>query len=64
MSTWLEHYRKPLPAIEDAPNFVVGALKKGECIRARVFVHYALRDDEISRVSLPGAVEMSRSQPA
>ena len=51
-------------AIEDAPNFVVGALKKGECIRGRVFVHYALRDGKISRISVARAGEMSRSQLA
>jgi SnoaL-like domain len=51
-------------AIEEAPNFVVGALKKGECIRGRVFVHYALRDGKISRISVARAGEMSRSQPA
>ena len=51
-------------AIEDAPNFVVGPLKKGECIRGRVFVHYVLRDGKISKISVARAGEMSRSQPA
>jgi len=49
-------------AIEDAPNFVVGPLKKGESIRGRVFVHYALRDGKISRISVARAGEMSRFQ--
>ena len=49
-------------AIEDAPNFVVGALKKGDYIRGRVFVHYALRDGKISRISVARAGEMVRSQ--
>jgi hypothetical protein len=51
-------------AIEDAPNFVVGPLKKGEYIRGRVFVHYALRDGKISRISVARAGEMSRSEAA
>jgi hypothetical protein len=51
-------------AIEDAPNFVVGALKKGECLRGRVFVHYALREGKISRISVARAGEMSRFQAA
>ena len=51
-------------AIEEAPNFVVGPLKKGEHIRGRVFVHYALRDGKISRISVARAGEMSRFQAA
>jgi len=51
-------------AIEDAPNFVVGALKKGECVRGRVFVHYVLRSGKISRISVGRAGEMTRSQAA
>jgi len=51
-------------AIEEAPNFVVGPLKKGEYIRGRVFVHYALRDGKISRISVARASEMSRFQAA
>jgi hypothetical protein len=51
-------------AIEDAPNFVVGPLKKGEYIRGRVFVHYALRDGKISRISVARVGEMSRFQAA
>lgn len=49
-------------AIEDAPNFVVGPLKKGEYIRGRVFVHYDLCDGKISRISVARAGEMSRSR--
>ncbi len=37
-------------AIEDAPNFVVAPLKKGEFVRVRVFVHYALRDGKIADI--------------
>ena len=37
-------------AIEDAPDFVVGALAKGEYIEVRVFVHYELRDGLISHI--------------
>lgn len=47
-------------AIEDAPNFVVGPLKKSESIRGRVFVHCALCDGKISRISVVRAGEMSR----
>ena len=51
-------------AIEDAPNFVVGPLRKGECIRGRVFVHYALHNGKISRISVARAGEMTRFQAA
>jgi len=37
-------------AIEDAPDFVVGSLAKGEWIEVRVFVHYELRDGLISHI--------------
>ena len=37
-------------AIEDAPDFVVGPLAKGEAIAVRVFVHYELRDGLISHI--------------
>lgn len=37
-------------AIKDAPDFVVGALKAGEYIEVRVFVHYELRDGLISHI--------------
>lgn len=39
-------------AIEDAPDFVVGALRKGEFIEGRVLVSYQLRDGLISRISV------------
>ncbi|HWW65061.1 MAG TPA: nuclear transport factor 2 family protein [Sphingomonadaceae bacterium] len=39
-------------AIEDAPDFPVMPLKKGEEIRARVFVHYRLRDGLISHIKI------------
>ena len=39
-------------AIQDAPDFVVGALKKGDYIEGRVFVDYELRDGLISRISV------------
>jgi len=44
-------------AVVDAPDFVVGALEKGEYIEVRVFVHYELRDGLISyiRVGRAGA---------
>lgn len=37
-------------AIEDAPDFVVGPLGKGEYIEVRVFVHYELRGGLISHI--------------
>jgi ketosteroid isomerase-like protein len=39
-------------AIQDAPDFVVGALKAGEYIEGRVLVSYELRDGLISRISV------------
>lgn len=42
-------------AIEDAPDFVVGALKKGDYIEVRVFVHYELRDGLISHIKVARA---------
>ena len=37
-------------AIEDAPDFVVAPLKKGESIRVPVFVYYTLRDGLIAEI--------------
>jgi ketosteroid isomerase-like protein len=37
-------------AIRDAPDFVVGALKRGEYIEGRVLVSYQLRDGEICSI--------------
>jgi SnoaL-like domain len=37
-------------AVEDAPNFVVAPLKKGESIRVPVFVYYTLKDGLISQI--------------
>jgi ketosteroid isomerase-like protein len=45
-------------AIEDAPDFVVGALKKGEHIEGRVLVSYALRDGLIERIGVRRGGEM------
>lgn len=44
-------------AVEDAPDFVVKPLKKGESVRVPVFVYYTLRDGLISeiRVARSGA---------
>ena len=44
-------------AIEDAPDFVVGPLKKGDYIEVRVFVHYALRDGLVSKIKVARAGE-------
>jgi ketosteroid isomerase-like protein len=45
-------------AIQDAPDFVVGALKAGEFIEGRVLVSYELRDGLISRISVRRGSEM------
>jgi hypothetical protein len=37
-------------AVEDAPDFVVKPLKKGESVRVPVFVYYTLRDGLISEI--------------
>ncbi len=37
-------------AIEDAPDFVLGAMKKGESIKGGVLVIYTLRDGKICRI--------------
>jgi hypothetical protein len=39
-------------AIADAPDFVVGPLRKGDFIEGRIFVDYALRDGLICRISV------------
>ncbi len=49
-------------AIEDAPDFVVAPLKKGEFVRVPVFVHYELRDGRISRIDVARAGEVSKPQ--
>jgi ketosteroid isomerase-like protein len=51
-------------AIEDAPDFVVAPLKKGEYIRGRVFVHYELRDAKIAYIRVARAGQMSAPQRA
>jgi hypothetical protein len=49
-------------AIEDAPNFVVTPLKKGEFVRVRVFVYYTLSDGKISHIRVARAGEPSKPQ--
>jgi len=39
-------------AIEDAPDFVVGALRKGDYIEGRVFVDYRLKDGLIDHIGV------------
>lgn len=48
-------------AIEDAPDFVVAPLKKGQSVRGRVFVHYTLRDGKIAHIKVARAGEMNLS---
>ena len=51
-------------AIEDAPDFVVAPLKKGEFVRGRVFVYYTLRDGKIAHIRVARAGPMSEPQRA
>jgi hypothetical protein len=48
-------------AVQDAPDFVVGALKAGQYIEGRVLVSYQLRDGLISRISVRRGGEMVKS---
>ena len=45
-------------AVEDAPDFVLGALAKGDYFEGRVFVDYELRDGLISRIGVRRNGEM------
>jgi hypothetical protein len=47
-------------AVEDAPDFVVGALKKGEAIRVPVIVYYTLEDGLISNIKVARGGEPQR----
>jgi predicted SnoaL-like aldol condensation-catalyzing enzyme len=47
-------------AVEDAPDFVVAPLKKGESIRVPVFVYYTLRDGLISNIRVARSGSPSR----
>jgi len=49
-------------AIEDAPDFVVAPLKKGQFVRVRVFVHYTLRDGKIAHIRVARAGPLSEPQ--
>jgi ketosteroid isomerase-like protein len=47
-------------AIEDAPDFPVMPLKKGEQVRGKTFVHYTLRDGLVSRIHVARAGPMEK----
>lgn len=51
-------------AIEDAPEFLVAPLRKGEFVKVPVFVHYELRDGRIFRIKVARAGEVSKPQRA
>ena len=51
-------------AIADAPDFVVGALGKGDYIEVRVVVTYTLRDGLIERIAVKRAGEPVTCGPA
>jgi len=47
-------------AIEDAPDFVVAPLAKGEAVEVRVFVLYTLRGGLISKITVARTGELAR----
>ncbi len=49
-------------AVEDAPDFVVGALRKGEYIEGRVLVSYELRDGLIACIRVRRGGDMVRHE--
>ena len=49
-------------AIQDAPDFVVGALRTGDYIEGRVIVNYELRGGLISRISVRRGGEMVKHE--
>ena len=49
-------------AVEDAPDFVVGPLRKGDYIEGRVFVDYQLRDGLIARISVRRGGDMVKHE--
>lgn len=50
-------------AVQDAPDFVVGALKAGEYIEGRVLVSYRLRGGLIAKISVQRAGDMCHCVP-
>lgn len=51
-------------ATQDAPDFVVGALRRGEYIEGRVIVSYELREGLIARISVRRGGEMVKHAAA
>jgi ketosteroid isomerase-like protein len=51
-------------ALQDAPDFVVGALKQGDYIEGRVIVSYELRDGLIARISVRRGGDMVKHTAA
>lgn len=51
-------------AIEDAPEFVIAPLQKGEFILGRVFVYYTLRNGKIAHIRVARVGQMSPPQRA
>ena len=49
-------------AVEDAPDFVVTPLRKGEFVTLRVLVHYTLRDGKIAHIKVGRAGPVSAPQ--
>lgn len=50
-------------AHDDAPDFVIAPLRKGQAIRGRVYVHYALRDGLIADIKVARAGPMGEAVP-
>jgi hypothetical protein len=51
-------------AIEDAPDFIVAPLRKGEFITGRMFVYYTLREGKIASIRVARAGQISPPQRA
>ncbi|MEO8308455.1 MAG: nuclear transport factor 2 family protein [Pseudomonadota bacterium] len=47
-------------AVEDAPDFVVAPLKKGESVRVPVFVYYTLRDGLICEIRVARSGQLAK----
>lgn len=58
------HATTRFTAIEDAPDFSVGPLRKGEYIEGKVFVDYVLRDGLIAAINVRRDGEMATHRAA
>ncbi len=51
-------------AVEDAPDFVIAPMKKGQSIKGGVFVFYTLRDGKIASIRTARSQELRGPEPA